>query len=118
MAEPLPRWADTVLVLGVALHVAVALLNLFTFTGISYDEAHHLWRATTGGLEVGEMAYNPPPYYFPALIARAAYSVVGWPGSQNEWYLAFLRASNIPYLATFYICWLWISFPRLIAHGP
>ena len=101
-----PGWARHLIVFLLVVKMAATIWNSAVFDTGSYDRRHHALRAEVGGLEATEMAYNPPPYYVPALV-------LGEKAKARE-RLGLLRATNAVYLLLFYWCWLFVSIPRLL----
>jgi hypothetical protein len=129
--------------IAVLLGVKLALLvwNAAVFDGKPYDVGHHSDRALFGGLRPGKMAYNPPPYYFPALLLKRPADVplverssetIGEDEeavqsrrersthatraerSFREKLITLLRYTNIFWVGLFYLTWIYYSFPRLL----
>ena len=133
-------------VVGVLFSLKILLLawNAIVFDTRGYDHTHHADRALFGGLRVSKMAYNPPPYYLPALLLPRPADVpliernpetagddeeavqareerrVPTTASERRHraaLLALLRYTNVLYVGAFYWLWIYFSFPRLLP-GP
>ena len=109
------RASRVVLALLLAVKLAATAYNVVAFDDVPYDHVHHAERARRGGLDVGKMAYNPPLYYLPALVAKATFR--GAPADLDDHLLRFLRGTNVVWLGAFYLAWLVALFPRLLPDG-
>jgi len=65
-----PRSGRFLIAVLFGIKLALLVWNAAAFDGKPYDVGHHSDRALFGGLRPGKMAYNPPPYYFPALLLK------------------------------------------------
>jgi hypothetical protein len=127
-------------VIGILLCMKLALLlwNAAVFDGTTYDSGHHSDRALVGGLRPSKLAYDPPPYYLPALLLKRPANVpllerhaetsgehdeVVQPRLERasrsekkfrERLLTLLRYSNVFWLGLFYLGWICYAFPRLL----
>ena len=136
-----PRSGRFLITLLVIIKLALLVWNSAVFDGKPYDVGHHSDRALFGGLRPGKMAYNPPPYYFPALLLHKPADVprverssetIGedeeavqsrlertTPATRAERLfrnklIAHLRYTNIFWVSLFYLVWIYHSFPRLL----
>jgi hypothetical protein len=136
-----PRSGRFLIALFLVIKLAMLVWNADMFDGKPYDVLHHSDRALFGGLRAGKMAYNPPPYYFPALLLTRPAEVplverssetVGEDQeavrSRLERAVPFTRAeklfraklidvlryTNIFWLSLFYVIWVYYAFPRLL----
>jgi hypothetical protein len=127
--------------IGIFLCMKLALLvwNAAVFDGNTYDGGHHSDRALFGGLRTGKLAYDPPPYYLPALLLKRPAEMPRLErhadknddaerprlkrASRSEKIfrddlLTLLRYSNVFWLALFYAGWIYYAFPRLLDGFP
>lgn len=131
------------LLIAVLLTIKLGLLvwNAAVFDGKPYDVGHHSDRALFGGLRPGKMAYNPPPYYFPALLIKRPDGVplverssetIGEDEEATQSrrerttratraergfrakLITLLRYTNIFWVGLFYVSWIYLSFPRIL----
>lgn len=136
-----PRSGRFLIGLFLCIKLALLVWNAYAFDGRPYDVGHHSDRALFGGLRSGKMAYNPPPYYFPALLVKRPPQVplverssetIGedeeavqsrkertTPASRVErrfrnHLIEVLRYSNIFWVGLFYVGWIGYAFPRLL----
>ncbi len=112
--EPFEWWVDTALLALIFVKLAITGMNVWTFDGSVYDQEHHLWRAHYAGFNLTKMAYNPPPYYFPAAPIRLVNWLTGNDANLDRWLLVGLRATNVGWLAVFYLTWIRYNLPRLL----
>lgn len=109
------RGARALILFALLLKLLASAWNASAFDGLPYDNGHHRDRASHGGLEVDDLAYDPPLYYIPALVHVEDRKVGRLkPGATSDDLLQTLRYTNVVYLALFYCCWLYVIFPRLI----
>lgn len=109
------RGARALVLVALLLKLLASAWNAHAFDGLPYDNTHHRTRASHGGLEIDDLAYDPPLYYIPALIHvedRKAGKLEA--GATTDDLLQTLRYTNVAYLALFYCCWLYVIFPRLV----
>jgi hypothetical protein len=135
-----PRAGRFLITVLLVVKIGLLAFNAIVFDSKPYDVGHHSDRALFAGLRPGKMAYNPPPYYFPAkllhrpedvpLVERSSETI----GEDEEAVqsraerqtrqtraekqfraklIAFLRYTNIFWVGLFYIAWIWQSFPRI-----
>ena len=136
-----PRSGRFLIALLLCIKLALLVWNAAVFDGRPYDVGHHSDRALFGGLRPGKMAYNPPPYYFPALLLKRPPDVplverssetIGedeeaiqsrkertTPANLSERrfrnrLIEELRYTNIFWVGLFYVGWIWYAFPRLL----
>ncbi len=109
------RLARRIILLLLVLKMVITVLN-FAEESVKggYDHLHHAWRARSAGLEMGQMAYNPPLYYLPALpwVHVGAYYKNGKPildpypydgSDRSAKLLDRIRFFNFGYLLAFYV---------------
>jgi hypothetical protein len=85
------------------------------FDGRTYDWNHHAERARAGGLAIDAMAYDAPTYYVLApLYAAAAGTGDRRDAASERAHLGFLRATNVFYVASFYLLWIYGVLPRVL----
>jgi hypothetical protein len=128
---PFHSWVGLVFVtILLVIKLVVSIVNNSTYdVRLGYDEGHHAWRARSAGLEMGDMAYNPPLYYLPALpdAKLDRFYKNGKPRMKVKWnkkkapeayvLMERLQALNLLYLFVFYVSWIYGVFPRVLKDG-
>ena len=109
------RRARTVVAVALVAKLALLVWNAAAYNNKPYDYYWHKARATSAGLRVGPMAYNPPLYYLPCLpfvedISKGRLKK----GVTGDFLIDLLRYTNIVYLSLFYLCWIYLIIPKLI----
>ncbi len=136
-----PRSGRFLIAVLLCIKLALLIWNAAVFDSKPYDVGHHSDRALFGGLRPGKMAYNPPPYYFPALLldrpddvplVERSSETIGedeeavqsrlersTPATKSEKrfrdrLIRVLRYTNIFWVGLFYVAWIYCAFPRLL----
>lgn len=125
-----------IVALLVCLKLMLLVWNASVYDGVTYQPERHAERAMFGGLKIGELSYDPPLYYLPALLQKRPAEVTLAPRSADEPsarsarsarkqaakdeqafrgdLLDLLRYTNVLWVGLFYLAWICFAFPRLL----